>query len=188
MSVFGGGATTTPADAPEQTCATISKVLQIGSRGEEVVRLQKMLGVETSGYFGPLTHKKLIAWQLSKGVISSAKTSGAGTTGPKTRSAMKCAPASDAAKSSVQQDPALKPSVEKTVSSSSTTPGSVMQSTAPAGSSGGTGSSYLSPYGYTCTPPGLQPIAATCTTGSWQLSADEAGCALWLCLDSDDRG
>lgn len=187
MAVFGSPATTTPATVPVQSCATITKVLQIGSKGEEVIKLQKFLGVETTGYFGALTQKKLIQWQISKRVITSAKTVGAGTTGPKTRATMKCAAIPETFKSSVSSEVVTKPAVLPIATTSSP----AVPSTVPAAQSsggGGGGSSYVSPYGYTCTPPGLQPAADSCATGSWQLSADEAGCAIWACTDSDDRG
>ena len=42
--------------------------LKQGSRGEEVKKVQKFLGVEETGYFGVLTKKAVIAFQKEKGL------------------------------------------------------------------------------------------------------------------------
>lgn len=44
--------------------------LRPGSRSEAVARLQKQLGMEPSGYFGPSTKRRLIDAQRSKGTLS----------------------------------------------------------------------------------------------------------------------
>lgn len=44
------------------------KTIRLGSRGEEVKVLQKYLGLNPDGIFGPTTLKKVISWQKSKGL------------------------------------------------------------------------------------------------------------------------
>ena len=60
-----------------------------GARGSDVKRLQQILGVESTGFFGALTRKAVMEFQLKHGVIKSAKDVGAGTLGPKTRAKFK---------------------------------------------------------------------------------------------------
>lgn len=78
-----GGAIQVTPSAPEPTPNTITKVLAIGSTGEEVRDLQRMLngrgfrvaftGAGSPGkestYFGPATKAALIKYQLSKGLL-----------------------------------------------------------------------------------------------------------------------
>ncbi len=183
LSVFGGGATSTPA-VMQAPCVDITRTLTVGSRGGDVGMLQVFLNVQKTGYFGPLTKQKLIDWQVSKKIVVSAKTAGAGTTGPKTRAALKCGVSAVTPTRSVVQQQAA-PVVAATTSTP-TTPTSV-----PTSSGGGGGSVVtptVSPYGYVCAAVGDKPTASSCTTGTWQLSADEAGCIIWACMDSDDRG
>ncbi|MDO8594424.1 MAG: Ig-like domain-containing protein [bacterium] len=66
-----------------------SKDLAKGTRGDDVKRLQELLGVESSGFFGPLTEKALKTFQLKHGVIKSEKGAGAGKFGPATRAKFK---------------------------------------------------------------------------------------------------
>lgn len=62
-----------------------NKDLTRGARGEDVKRLQALIAVEQTGFFGPLTEKALKAFQLKHGVIKSEKSAGAGKLGPATR-------------------------------------------------------------------------------------------------------
>lgn len=43
--------------------------LKVGSKGEEVKKLQKMLGLEPDGSFGPGTEKAVKAWQKANGLL-----------------------------------------------------------------------------------------------------------------------
>lgn len=52
-------------------------IIKLGSRGEDVKILQKYLGLNPDGIFGPNTEIKVKAWQLSKGLV------GDGIIGPK---------------------------------------------------------------------------------------------------------
>jgi peptidoglycan hydrolase-like protein with peptidoglycan-binding domain len=58
----------------------------------EVSKLQKFLGGQVTGYFGPMTQQLVQNWQSAHGVVSSGSpdTTGYGYVGPKTRSAMSC--------------------------------------------------------------------------------------------------
>ncbi len=58
----------------------------------QVTQLQQFLGVNATGYFGPLTEQAVQNWQSSNGVVSSGSpdTTGYGYVGPKTRVAMGC--------------------------------------------------------------------------------------------------
>ncbi|MBM3260910.1 hypothetical protein FJY93_00660 [Candidatus Kaiserbacteria bacterium] len=58
--------------------------LKQGSRGKDVSRLQKLLGVEETGYFGLKTVKAVQEFQLTYGVVKK-NGSGYGLLGPKTR-------------------------------------------------------------------------------------------------------
>lgn len=83
-----------PVAGPDDTVPTGSYVftepLSIGSRGQEVVELQCLLqtlgffskSIECTGYFGPITHEAVAAFQASKGIES------IGIVGPKTRTAL----------------------------------------------------------------------------------------------------
>lgn len=55
------------------------KVLRVGSRGEEVSRLQRALGLPDDGAFGPATQKALRVWQKEKGLTPD------GVAGPETQ-------------------------------------------------------------------------------------------------------
>ena len=51
--------------------------IKIGSRGEDVKKLQQILGINADGVFGPATEIKVKAWQKSKGLVAD------GIVGPK---------------------------------------------------------------------------------------------------------
>jgi len=51
--------------------------IKIGSRGEDVKKLQQILGINADGIFGPATEVKVKAWQKSKGLVAD------GIVGPK---------------------------------------------------------------------------------------------------------
>jgi len=51
--------------------------IKIGSRGEDVKKLQQILGINVDGIFGPATEVKVKAWQKSKGLVAD------GIVGPK---------------------------------------------------------------------------------------------------------
>ena len=197
MSMFGV-ATSTPAtpSAPpapvvvevSAPCVNLARTLTYGARGTDVAMMQEFLSVEKTGYFGRITRQKLAEWQVSARVIPSVTADGASIAGPKTRAAMRCAPVALRSASSTS---AL---ASTTVA---TTTGPVIQSpvvpaAAPVTSGGGGGGSVavpsVSPYGYLCTPVTDQPASGPCTGGTWELSFDEAGCIVWACLMSDDRG
>lgn len=55
------------------------QVLRVGSRGPEVSRLQRALGLPDDGAFGPATEKALRVWQKEKGLTPD------GVAGPKTQ-------------------------------------------------------------------------------------------------------
>lgn len=60
----------------------------------EVSRLQEFLGINPTGYFGPLTEDAVQEWQSKNGVVSSGSpdTTGFGYVGPATRKKMACTP------------------------------------------------------------------------------------------------
>ena len=60
--------------------------------GGEVSKLQRFLGVDTTGYYGPQTEQAVQRWQAARGIVSSGspETTGYGFVGPRTRSAMAC--------------------------------------------------------------------------------------------------
>ena len=78
------------------SCVDLSYNLASGStdartRGD-ITRLQQFLGVNTTGYFGPLTEQAVQDWQSSNNLLSagSPDTNGFGYVGAKTRKAMGC--------------------------------------------------------------------------------------------------
>jgi peptidoglycan hydrolase-like protein with peptidoglycan-binding domain len=82
-------------------CPNITRSLYIGMRDAdtngEVSALQRFLGVEETGYFGPTTEGKVREWQAKKGIVSSgnADTTGYGLVGQKTRALMRAGCADD---------------------------------------------------------------------------------------------
>jgi peptidoglycan hydrolase-like protein with peptidoglycan-binding domain len=57
----------------------------VGARGADVSRLQELLGVDPTGYFGNLTRQAILDFQIKHGVVKSAGDQGAGRVGPATR-------------------------------------------------------------------------------------------------------
>ncbi len=58
---------------PASDAALVARLLgrlRVGSQGDAVVQLQEKLGLRASGYFGPYTKWKLVAFQRSKGMRS----------------------------------------------------------------------------------------------------------------------
>lgn len=82
-------AVASPSPVALSVSPVFNKALVSGSRGNDVKRLQQILGVESSGFFGALTKKALIDFQVKQGLIKSAKDVGAGNLGPKTRAKLK---------------------------------------------------------------------------------------------------
>lgn len=178
-AIGGGGATTTPATI--STCVDISKVLQVGSRSGDVVKLQQFLKVSPTGYLGPVTRAALIKWQVSKGIIKSGKTLGAGTTGPKTRAALACAPA--VGKLIVQPLPPIPPPPAL----QNPPPPAAVPTPPPAAaiSGGGSRSGGIAPGcpSFTTAKPSTQ------CEWEWQKMIDESGCYIdWDCSDPNPGG
>ncbi len=71
----------------QQSVVLPKGILRYGSRGDEVVVLQKVLGIEQTGYFGVLTREAVRAFQTKNKIISSGSEAdtGYGVFGPKTR-------------------------------------------------------------------------------------------------------
>jgi murein DD-endopeptidase MepM/ murein hydrolase activator NlpD len=61
-----------------QTPTAETRTVKLGSRGSEVVYLQKRLGIGADGIFGPLTRRAVINFQKSRGLAAD------GIVGPKT--------------------------------------------------------------------------------------------------------
>ncbi len=187
MAAFGGTGTTT---APVATsCVSIEHALSLGSKSPEVLKLQQFLGVSMTGYFGQMTRQKLIGWQIGHSVIHTAKADGAGTTGPKTRAALRCTQATPISTTTSDAGPSQKvQTVATTTQSITPMPTSSAPIVVPSGgggSSSGGASPGASPTQYTCTPSGPQPTSQ-CSPGSWQIIQDEAGCNVWACVDPND--
>ena len=78
---------TVSAGAPAASASASAKftaLLKQGSRGADVSRLQKLLGLTATGYFGAQTRAALEKFQISYGVAKKGQ-AGFGTLGPKTR-------------------------------------------------------------------------------------------------------
>jgi len=69
--------------APEAPLFAAPVVLRIGSTGDAVARVQKKVGVEQDGWFGPVTEAAVKAYQKSKGLVPD------GIVGPVTLKAMR---------------------------------------------------------------------------------------------------
>lgn len=69
-----GGATPTPAPS--------RRSVKLGSRGADVVYLQRKLGIGADGIFGPLTRRAVINFQRSRGLVAD------GIVGPRTWAAI----------------------------------------------------------------------------------------------------
>lgn len=65
----------------------VSVILNVGSRGPAVVRVQKIVGASADGVYGPNTKAKVAAWQKAKGIPSD------GIWGPQCEAAYKRSPA-----------------------------------------------------------------------------------------------
>ena len=144
-------------------CPLLTRSLARGSKGQDVLALQKFLNNDgdllsdyVTGYFGTFTQQAVTQWQLDAHIISSAKDSGAGNVGPRTRAA-----------------------IAKVCPASSSSTGS--------GSSSGAGGSTTSTSGTTSSGIGLnqcplnpQPTSA-CLTG-WFAVTRQNGCvSYWTC-------
>lgn len=68
-----------PSPVAQIVSPVFNKDLQLGSKGDDIKRLQKLLGVEETGYFGKLTRKAVIEFQKKYGLPA------IGRMGPKTR-------------------------------------------------------------------------------------------------------
>ncbi|MFA6300933.1 MAG: peptidoglycan-binding domain-containing protein [Candidatus Paceibacterota bacterium] len=64
---------------PEAANCPILSTLRVGSVGEQVKCLQKIVGTSPDGYFGPLTKVAVLSWQLSHNLVAD------GVVGPLTR-------------------------------------------------------------------------------------------------------
>jgi hypothetical protein len=78
-------------------CPVITRLLQIGANGTDVINLQVFLAAEgffdmanATGYFGKLTEAAVQAWQNAKAIVTAGDpaTTGFGAVGPKTRAAL----------------------------------------------------------------------------------------------------
>lgn len=81
---------------PNASCVNLSYNLYSGSTDAntngDVTRLQQFLGLNPTGYFGPMTEQAVQNWQSSHSVVSSGSpdTTGFGYVGTRTRAAMGC--------------------------------------------------------------------------------------------------
>lgn len=79
MDVLGGKvAPKAPSKRKGSTKVNTDIILNIGSRGEDVKAMQKALGVDADGIFGPGTKRAVKAWQAKNGLTVD------GVAGPKT--------------------------------------------------------------------------------------------------------
>jgi len=75
MAVLTGSA---PVAAAPSAAASSGGSLRVGSKGEDVQRVQKALGIAADGDFGPGTERAVKAWQSANGLTPD------GVVGPKT--------------------------------------------------------------------------------------------------------
>ena len=68
-------------NASASASAKFTALLKQGSRGTDVKRLQKLLGVEETGFFGPLTRAAVEQFQIKNGIAKKGE-AGFGTLGP----------------------------------------------------------------------------------------------------------
>jgi hypothetical protein len=94
---FASRASTTPSLVSGVSCPVITRLLTIGSRGDDVTALQTYfiasghLTIEApTGYFGAATQAAVQAWQSERGIVTSGtpETTGFGAVGPMTREAL----------------------------------------------------------------------------------------------------
>ena len=177
LTAFSGAASSTSSTVP---CVTIERTLSVGSTGAEVAKLQTFLWVSPTAYFGPQTKQKLIEWQLSKKIVSSSKTVGAGTTGPKTRAALRC---QNTATSSPALAP-LSPQAKMYLAPATSSDTNNVAPSVPSGGGGGGAVSVPAP-GNSCPIDPPKPTGAC--AGVWRNTEDEAGCLdEWTCDDPND--
>ncbi len=96
MQIVTGGVVTVPnlppiPQLPTGPALPVRPVLRVGSRGEDVVTLQKLLQVTPDGAFGPKTEQAVRAAQQARGLFVD------GVVGPKTWAALYAAPVPPAA-------------------------------------------------------------------------------------------
>ena len=87
----------TTAVVPASVTGSIARGLHEGMRGDSVLQLQRLLATiqkialddpYITGYFGAMTKKRLIKFQLDKGIIDTSDAPGAGQVGPRTAAAL----------------------------------------------------------------------------------------------------
>lgn len=92
-------ASSTPSQSTAKVCARITKALSFGSRGNEVLELQKFLvgsgdlqADSATGYFGALTRVAVRVYQAREGIVSDGDeaTTGWGMIGARTRARIAC--------------------------------------------------------------------------------------------------
>ncbi len=76
------GATTEQQQGAQQTLPTFTRNLSVGSQGDDVIQLQRALGITSDGIFGPKTQAAVRAFQQSKGLQVD------GIVGPRTTAAL----------------------------------------------------------------------------------------------------
>ena len=87
---------TSTAVAAAPACLSLTYNLYAGmtdaAAGGQVSQLQRFLGVNATGYFGPATQQAVQDWQSSRNIVSSGSpdTTSYGFVGPGTRAAMGC--------------------------------------------------------------------------------------------------
>lgn len=107
-----------PSPVAQLVSPVFNKNLQLGSKGDDVKRLQELLKTDkdvypegqVTGYLGSLTKAAIIKFQLKHGVIKSNKERGAGRLGPKTRAKIKEIFEGSSPKSSTEAPAASAPS------------------------------------------------------------------------------
>lgn len=97
MLLTGLASTTSGLPQGITECPAITRLLTIGSQGEEVTALQAyliatgFLSIEApTGYFGSVTQAAVQAWQSARGIVTTGtpQTTGFGAVGPMTREAL----------------------------------------------------------------------------------------------------
>jgi hypothetical protein len=95
--IAGVGSTTLGIPQGNVECPAITRLLTIGSQGEDVTALQAyliatgFLSIEApTGYFGTVTQASVQAWQSARGIVTEGtpQTTGFGAVGPMTREAL----------------------------------------------------------------------------------------------------